>query len=84
MINPLGIPDDLLDLYKGIRDQDGWETLELTVHDEYEPSAAQRFLTWFKKNIGTEYENNETYAVLADLEPADIDQIEVKLAADKD
>jgi len=51
MINPLGIPDDLLDLYKGIRDQDGWETLELTVHDEYEPSAAQRILTWLKANL---------------------------------
>jgi len=34
------ITEKLLDNYRGIRDQDGWETLELTLVDDFEVPMA--------------------------------------------
>ena len=35
---------DLLTQYRGVRDQDGWETLELTVRAENPPGRAEQIL----------------------------------------
>lgn len=37
------------ELYEGIRDQDGWETLELTVRDAYSNPWADAILEALKK-----------------------------------
>jgi hypothetical protein len=36
--------------YEGIRDQDGWETLELTVRDRWPSIIAERILEWLKSH----------------------------------
>ena len=46
-IKPKGISDEQLNFYEGIRDQDGWETLEMTIRDDH-PRRAEEIMAYLK------------------------------------